>query len=283
MIYQITLSTLDIIRNIQWFLEIFLFAFAIFAIIIRNVLDKSRKTTLAHKLLMIGLAGWLLYTILDEFVYDIAGNQFIVGDPIGIYSGYLKEYPLLFISNILRDFQIFGAMVMNWSFLMVALIIMLGEYDVKKRIIKNKIVILIEIISTLILVAGDRISVEVTADSVSRPSAFSVGLGNSFLYIAIGFYLLSAFFMIIMFFKSKNQSINKSVRRRIYILSWGILFMGIGHSFWVVYKNLAPIYPWFWDPINQSIMNLIGHLLWMVSPIFIALAIFKRADRDSED
>jgi membrane-associated HD superfamily phosphohydrolase len=262
------------LKDIQYYAEPGSFLMAILLIFFTNFKKPNAERPLLNKLLLIGLSGWFLYSIMDIFLFELAWVAIPQDAPLGIYTGYPIEYPKLMYANIMRDFAIFGAMMMNWTFMIAAFCIKFGEAKTEKIFTKNKWMLVIIVISIVVVVIGDQVAVTIWENGGYSASAFTVGLGAIFIYIAIGFYILAAVFLIWNLYSASKSQSDPQMRKALIILGLGILFMGIGHSFWVIYSKIGALYPdWASQTVNWLSMSLLGHFLWMLSPIFIIVGI----------
>jgi len=166
--------TLMQIKNLQYYLEPASFLIVTIILFIRYIGSNQNERPLLNKMFILGLSGWFLYSIMDIFLFELAWSAIPTDAPLGLYTGYPSEYPKLLWANIMRDFAIFGAMIMNWSFLIAAVCLKYGEAKTKHLFFQNKLMILIIIISTATIIAGDIVSVSIWEDGGYSASAFTV-------------------------------------------------------------------------------------------------------------
>jgi hypothetical protein len=263
-----------VLKDIQYFLEPACFLIAILFINQKYHGTNFRNRPLLHKFLLIGLFGWLIYTIMDVILWELAWDSIPIESAPGVYSGYPSEYPKLLIANILRDFGALGGMIMNWSFLIASYCIKWGESKTKKIFWENKVVRYFVILFTLVLVAGDQVSVTIWEDGSLSASSLTVGLGLIFVLSGLIFYFIAAILLIQSLIQAGKEDRDLSFKKKLRVLSLGILFMGIGHVYWIIYSQIGNAFPdWTAQTIVWVSFSLIGHLLWMCSPICISIAL----------
>lgn len=261
-------SNLAIILGIQRYLEPFLFILTTFLLYYKFHHISMQNRPQLNKLLLFGMGGWSIYSLLDIIIFNFAWESIPPSEPVGIYSGYLIQYPLLFWANVLRDFAIGGAMIMNWSFLIAAHNIHFGELRTRKIFFENRKMLLFEIVSTLVLIGGDMISVTVHPEGFISASSAKVGLGAIFLIITVCFYIFAGGMLLKVFQNIMFEDQDPKFKHRLRLISAGIISMGIGDLYWGILSIFKYIYPvWFNSAINWMTTSFVGHLFWILCPI----------------
>jgi hypothetical protein len=244
----------------------------------RGVPFRQRPTL--HQVIIGGLSWWFIYIAFDTILYVIAPISFSE-PPIGVQLsgvGYDPDYPSLFIANIMRDIGFTGALLLGWAYLFASILISAGEEKFRKKISRNPIILAIIIISTIIFVANDVISVTVSSTNVNVTAGFN-GVAGSSILSTIFIYFLGGGLLI----RALNRSFrtqSQEIRNQLRFITLGIIFMGLGHSYWFTLGLLVPIIPHIIFAVKPiEILYYIGHSFWTCAAIFIYLGF--RKDRNA--
>jgi len=107
--------------------EVILYIIVLFSLNKKYKGEPLMKRPSLHIYFFLGIAGWLLYMILDTIIFAIAPLSLVGPLTPGIaIQGYTAEYPSLLIANLLRDFGIIGAILTAWFYCMAAVRINTG-------------------------------------------------------------------------------------------------------------------------------------------------------------
>jgi hypothetical protein len=228
-----------------------------------------------HKLILIGIFGWIIYITLDIFIYIFAAVSFEGVPPPAFFEGYTKDYPSLLIVNILRDVGFLGALTISWMYLMASFSLRFGERRTREIFQQNKLVILaINLISSIIVI-GDRIGVSITENGPKVKAVYNGFSGTSIL-LTVVIYFTSAVLLSQTFKRISNGDESGNLKKRLTYLSIGIMNMGFGHIYWFILGQIAMFNPALFSNFNHVIfLYVFGHLIWMLSPIFIYLGLSK--------
>jgi hypothetical protein len=226
--------------------------------------------------------AWAVYVSCDIPIYLFAALSFnpAVPTPISGVTGYPLAYPSLIVANILRDIGMtFGQL--NFILILFATYqIRHGEAAFKKNVARSPIFIII--ISVYLTVSGifDGIQVVINPSTVGVSAVFS-GMSLIMIIIMISAYFYSAIKFKRALFEGIEEA-ERPLKRRLVVLSLGILLLGIGHAYWLVLGILRfiPALVLFLRT-NASILSMIGHLIWACSPILIFFSL--RTSQSSKD
>ncbi len=228
-----------------------------------------------NKLFIVGLFSWFIYITLDTVIFIIAPLSFEGPIENGKFVGYLIQYPSLFIANIIRDIGFLGLIIISWCYFIAAFSIKLGEKKTNKIFFENKSVLGLMIAFTVMFDIGDLIKVEFK-DGQTNTSAAWEGISGLFLVIVIAMFFVSAIMLNTNLKSTVTTDIDEKYRRKIRFLMFGVIAMVAGDIYWLI-LGLLRKWPAFIDFVmtymNYGILYWIGHLIWMLSPIFIYLGL----------
>jgi hypothetical protein len=231
-----------------------------------------------HKLFLMGLIGWFIYIALDILIYTVAGISMTELTPIGNYAGYLLEYPSLLIVNILRDIAFLGSMIMSWCYLIAAFALRFEEEKIKEAFTSNKIVLTIMIVISIIIIAGDIIQVSVEDTGITVSGIFN-GFAGFAIILNVSVYVFSAILLYATLRSVAKDDPSKSFRRRITFFMWGVIFMGLGHIWWITLGIISIVNPKLL--IFPLLMYFfIGHGFWIASPILIYFGFARKSSKN---
>ncbi len=244
------------------------------------------KRPLLYKLLLCGIAGWIIFILLDSFIFIFAPISFepVIG-PVK-YLGYNSNYPSLLISNILRDISVIGLLTVLWSNLVVTYNIMYGNEKTWKKILHNKILILFIVCFSIIMIIGETISVKIQDNIFIVDAEFSKLSGICIVIFLIIYIFVSILFVFSFRHGSKNFFFG-TYRRQIKFLELGTIFIVIGFLIRVITGFFLTIfikeYP---NDLLIFLSHFIGHLFWIFSPIFTYFGIkvpFEEINLENEN
>ncbi|UYP44169.1 hypothetical protein NEF87_000454 [Candidatus Lokiarchaeum ossiferum] len=226
---------------------------------------------LVERLYLMGMIGWFVYITLDIFIFLVApaSMEFAL---VGEYGGYSTIYFSLFLSNFLRDVAFSGALIMLWAFLYASLMIWLGETTATELFHKKWVGLLIGIISLLIIVF-DQITVKITSDG-PHVNADSSWLGGSVLFLFILIFVISVSILIYSLRHETNAWTSNHLKPHIRYLILGLALMGLGNLYWAIFGGLRSLIPSAFSDFQVSaLFTALGHVFWIISPIFLNLGI----------
>lgn len=259
-------------------LESIIFALSIVTLNKKIKIQGINSETQLSRLFLIGVTGWFIYITLDALIYVIAPLSMGSYTSYGVYEGYNFSYPSLLIANILRDIGMAGSLVFNWIIFITAFFILYGQKSTNKKIIQNKMVMILIIIISAVLIISDQIQVNYNNPGTLHVSANWHGFGGFSLALIILQFSFSIFFLLRNLSRSKQSihELSPSLNQKIQFLSIGVIIMLCGHLYWLF---LGRFYSYLSNIINTTartvIVYWIGHLFWMSAGIFIYLSVKK--------
>ena len=162
---------------------------------------------------------------------------------------------------------------MCWSYLIAAFSLRFDEERVKSVFTNNKVVLSLMIVITIVIAAGDSIKVSVSEAGISVSgvfngfAGFSVGL-NVLLYVVSALMLYRTISVV------TSDDPSKLFKKRIRFFMWGVIFMGIGHIYWLVLGLISIFSPsMLFLPV--LFYFFLGHSFWTISPVLIYLGFGK--------
>ncbi len=216
--------------------------------------------------------AWAVYVSFDIPIYLFAALSFDPTVPITVV-GYELAYPSLLVANIFRDIGMtFGQL--NFILILCATYqIRHGEAAFKKNITRNPIFILI--VSVYLTISGIFDGIQVKITSTVGVSAVFSGMSLIIICTMITAYFYSAIKFKRALFEGIEEA-ERPLKRRLVVLSLGILLLGIGHAYWLILGILRfiPGLVLFLGA-NASILSMVGHLIWACSPIVIFFSLRK--------
>ncbi|WP_371804769.1 PAS domain-containing protein [Candidatus Lokiarchaeum ossiferum] len=261
---QFILVIPKVIESLLWIFNIIL-GFQKF----KGIAWKDRP--LVERLYLMGMIGWFVYITLDIFIFLVApvSMEFAF---VGEYGGYSTVYFSLFVSNLLRDVAFCGALVMLWAFLYASLMIWLGETTAMELFQKKWVGNIIGIISLLIILF-DQITVKITSNG-PNVNADSSWLGGGVLFLFILIFIISISILIYSLQHETNAWTSNHLKPHIRYLILGLALMGLGNMYWAILGGLRTLTPsLFRDFRVSSLLTAIGHVFWIISPIFLNFGI----------
>jgi hypothetical protein len=232
--------------------------------------------------MLIGILGWFVYITLDLIIYLIAPLSFNLTTPAGTYTGYRSDLLSLLIANVLRDIAMFGALTLNWSFIVTSFSIRFGEKKTYKIFRSNPIAFILILLINGILIFGDRIKVVMLDNQEVNVRASWTGLYGIFLLVIVFQFFLSIIFLIASISSAKRKyGFNSTLNKKMFYIFLGVVFMATGNLYWVLLGVFSPQYISVISIIsNQVILSWIGHAFWMFSALFFYKSIIIRIDPD---
>ena len=248
--------------------------FVIISLMIRDYKETPfKERPQLHQLLLIGLSGWFVYITLDIIIYIVAPVSFPFSAADGIYTGYPSQYPSLLIANILRDIAFVGACLIAWCYFIAAFNIYHGTLKTSEIFFKKKHYLSLMMGISILIVVMDQVSVKIV-DHQTQVKAVWTGVSGFFIFLNITIYIFSSILISKALNVAKHGSPSPEFRRKTTYLARGILFMGFGHTYWLIMGLWASQDPAIFTSIaNVFIMQLIGHFLWLMSPVLIYLGL----------
>ncbi len=240
-----------------------------------------------HQYFVLGIAGWILYMILDIIIFAIAPLS--LSEPLtpGIMQGYTIEYPSLLFANILRDIGIIGAIFTAWFYCMAAVRINTGislngkifGSDKKILSIKNfkltwgHFSSILAVTILIIFIILDQIKIEII-DSTTIHVSSDWGIA---MILIIILYSISTILMVQQLFKIRKTQMEIEYKHRATLLGWSIIIFTSGILYWALMGILLGNY----ESIKQFslVFFYFGHIIWMISAILIFQA-FKQIKSD---
>lgn len=227
---------------------------------------KGMSRYILNQMFFLAFIGWSVYISTDALLYIVAANN------AAAFS----------FANIMRDVGVFMLAFTPFCFLQASFIIKEGEeialHEKKKRLI---FAFVITFVMALILALTDTIIVRdltlpgkpiidpsllppsgafrVTFDSVTVQGQVS----TFFILVFVAWYIASVLLMFIQ--QSRESGLKKT---RSWFIMLGILMIPIG----ILYFILLPyVFPMSQNANVQPWVNLIGHVIWAMSPVLVFL------------
>lgn len=226
-----------------------------------------------HRSFLIGMLAWSFYIFLDIFIYTCAGVSMSSTTPNGIYQGYNSQFPSLFFVNILRDIAFASSLLMSWNYLFATFALRFDEEKVKAIFTQNLITLFLMIVLTLIITMGDIIQVSVNNGEILVSGVFN-GFAGVSIILNVSIYVLNGLLLFITLRDITREDPSLEFQRKIRFFMLGIVSMGLGHIYWLVLGLLSPILS-LNSLFSQFLVYFLGHLFWIISPIFIYLGFGK--------
>ncbi len=245
-----------------------------------------------HKFFVYGILGWIWYMIFDSIIYIIAplsipeGTIFplvqIGGEFLPIIQGYNIEYPSLFIANILRDLAMPGGIIMAWFYCAASVKILNGVnlheqvFGSEEKIIDMGKVSLkwgtlwkiCAIIIIILLVALDGIIVkEKNSGDVDIVSNWAYGT-----FLILIFFTFATILMVKQMINLRKTEMDDEFKNRAKNLGRSIITFTIGLYYWGLLGSIAKLLPDQTLEIANIIFLIIGHVIWILSAIYVYLA-----------
>jgi hypothetical protein len=267
------ISSLQLTLIIPKAIETALFVINIYLINKKNKGIAWKDRPQFHKSFLLGMVAWTIFILADIFIYTLAGLSMDEFTPFGTYQGYDPNFPSLFGVNILRDIAFVASLIMCWSYLIAAFSLRFDEERVKSVFTNNKVVLSLMIVITIVIAAGDIIKVSVSETGISVSGVF-----NGFAGFSIGLNVLLYVISALMLFRTisvvTSDDPSKLFKRRIKFFMWGVIFMGIGHIYWLV-LGLISIFSPSMLILPKLFYFFLGHSFWTISPALIYLGFGK--------
>jgi len=265
--------------------EVFLYIIVLFSLNKKYKGVPLMKRPSIHIYFFLGIAGWILYMILDTIIFAIAPLSLVGPLTPGIpIQGYTPEYPSLFIANLLRDIGIIGAILTAWFYCMAAVRINTGISLNQKIFRSDKKILTIKgfkltwghfsfilaIFVLIIFIALDQIVIEVI-DSTTIHVSSDWGVAMILIIVLYG---LSTILMVKQLLELRKTEMEIEYKRRAKFLGWSIIIFTSGIYYWALLGFLVGKF----EGLKQFSLAFLylGHIIWMTSAIFVYNAFKKR-------
>ncbi|MCF2141571.1 MAG: hypothetical protein K9W44_16070 [Candidatus Lokiarchaeota archaeon] len=240
---------------------------------LKKLRDQDGRIPHLTLLFLIGIGGWLLYITLDCIIYLIAPFSLSSDMANKIYKGYPLTIPSLYIANILRDIAMTGAILMAWVYLILSFYLKYGEHRTNRMFFQNRLMNFTILFITVLAVIGDRIQIR-KIDNKVLVNAEWTGLASLGLYLIIFLFTLATVVLGAVLISIIRDIERKSLRRKIWYIFLGVALFTFGDYYWFFTGILSEIFhPYLTETSIRMILYTIGHLIWMLSPIFIYLSL----------
>ncbi|MHA2001301.1 MAG: hypothetical protein ACTSVU_04335 [Promethearchaeota archaeon] len=219
--------------------------------------------------LFLAQIGFLIYITLDIFIFIIAPFSMTKNITYGRYTGYPTLYPSLIIANFLRDLAMGGLLLTIWNYLFAAFNIRWGS-KFSDRIFMRKCVIIVILIFSTATIIGDRVQVEIS-DIGCHVRSYWYGISAVSSYLII-FLLIVISFILISSFHTTTKKINDSTyRKKIFLISLGIIFLAFGFFYWILIGIVGTIFAHWNVFLGLYLPYYIGHAIWLTSSVLILM------------
>jgi hypothetical protein len=225
---------------------------------------------------------WIIYMILDtiislvigldiseEYLQSLAPTDF----PL-VLIGYDSGFPLVSISNFLRDIQMLFGLIMIIYFYYAANIIRRGTEQANEHM-KNNYLRLFFILTIFIVIVFDSKQIVFKTPlsysvSASWDSLSPIGWIGFFLYSGLMTY--TSLIIIIVYIRS-HKKLTKPENIRLLLFNIGSILLLMGVWYWVLIPLFQLVFSFSMDPF---IKGLIGHLIWSAAPVCFFIGLKKR-------
>jgi hypothetical protein len=241
---------------------------------------KWLKRPILNQLLIIALFGWMTYIFLDIFIFWMAAFSFENFAPLNeklYFHGYNLDYPSLFWCNVLRDIAFAGLLIHLLAISFVPRIVLKGEAEFKQNVLTSKRITL-TILLCLFIIYNDEISVTLYSNDIRIDTVWN-GIALIVLFGVMIAYFIAASRIRYVFKKilREDEQSNVIIKKQCLYLSWGFFFVGFGYILMLAFGIIEGFNPEFIQN-NRILLGYIGHIVWALSPIFIAQA-FKTPNK----
>jgi hypothetical protein len=274
-------SRLQMILIIPKLIETALFAINIFLINKKNKHINWKDRPQFHRSFLMGMMAWTIYILLDIFIYTCAGLSMDDTTPFGTYQGYDPNYPSLNGVNILRDIAFGASAIMSWNYLIAAFALRYDEENIEAVFTKNFITIFLMAMITLIITVGDVVQVTVSESGISVGGIFN-GFAGLSIALNVIIYIICALLLYITLREVSREDPSKDFKKRIRFFMWGIIFMGIGHIYWVIIGLIQSLNPSILA-LPEMLYFFLGHSFWIISPVLIYFGFGKGKKTANEE
>ncbi|MHA1229911.1 MAG: hypothetical protein ACTSRP_02265 [Candidatus Helarchaeota archaeon] len=220
---------------------------------------RKNKEYILNRTYFISFLGWAAYIILDAILFPIGHIE------TGSFGNVTTKYGIAtipIIANVLRDIAVFAGAIIAFGFLYASIIIRYGEAKAKER---NTLILLGAgyILMSVLTAIFDQIIKEINKVPETVHTQFSIP--SAIMIVAqIVIYFLGIYELAIIYRKTSE----KKEKRRIFYFIMGATFIALGVLFFVVVGLVGT------EGIAY-ITGPIGHIIWILAPIFILLGIRK--------
>ncbi|MHA1311740.1 MAG: hypothetical protein ACTSQO_12580 [Candidatus Helarchaeota archaeon] len=236
-------------------IEVFVYLFCAITIY------RKKRGYILNRTYFIALSGWVVYILLDAILFPVGHIEPFSFGYISVNSG-LATIPM--IANILRDIAVAAGGVLAFGFLYASIIIRFGEARAKEK--RTLLIMLggyfLLVIPTIIF---DQIIKEINLNPVTVHTQFNIPSAIMILAQII-VYFIGVYELFVIYRKISD----KNEKRRILFFILGVIIIAIGVLFFVIIGlvNLEG---------SAFITGPIGHIIWILAPIFILIGI-KRTE-----
>ncbi|MHA1338719.1 MAG: hypothetical protein ACTSRZ_02280 [Promethearchaeota archaeon] len=246
-----------------------------------KVLEETGKKSYLKTSFIQTFLYWIYYMILDIIAPLIVGLSFSENFIMDLFITESEE-PLLFfgvtpisllVGNILRDIQFIFASIFIYSTYKNMILIRwgrsIGEIRYRRRFIS-----IILIIGMIFVVTFDYGGVAVYKYYIKVVYNFSnFALIGIFVYLLVISYACTS---LIAQVRSGKNKISESVYLKLRNFMIGYSFICAGMWYWI----LMPLIPFKLTPL---FLQLIGHLLWILAPLFIGYALIQKRENEIDN
>ncbi|MHA1271416.1 MAG: hypothetical protein ACTSPY_16605 [Candidatus Helarchaeota archaeon] len=220
---------------------------------------RKKKEYILNKIYFVSLCCWAIYIIFDAILFPIGHLETTSFGTISVKSG-VATIPMY--ANILRDIAVCAGGILAFGFLFASIIIRYGEAIAKEK--KTLMIIVCGYLALVIPTAiFDQIIKEVDRVPVTVHTQF--GIPSILMIVAqIVVYFIAIYELVVIY---RNISDAKE-KRRIFYFIMGAIFIALGVIFFIAVGAIGM------DEI-AFITGPIGHIIWILAPIFILMGIRK--------
>jgi PAS domain S-box-containing protein len=218
------------------------------------------------------MIGWFVFISLDLILFPIATLSFSNAIPGTQYSGYNMEYPSLLMANILRDVSTIGTMLVIGSFFFTALNLRFGN-EVVRKILSNKLIILIIFISFKLLIYGDRLIISITNEYVVVDSDMQ---GFSAIAFALGLllYLIAVIIITFQFKDLKVYIVSNRSKKQLKSLIYALFLHILGFFIFLLMGLIQNLIPLIFQQYHlRFIFQIGGHSVWILSGLILGFSL----------
>ncbi|HMF33612.1 MAG TPA: hypothetical protein VKK79_19470 [Candidatus Lokiarchaeia archaeon] len=250
-----------------------IFFFVLIAIGVKNRGGRSYKDQYyLNRTFFFAFLSWVFYITCDLFIFLFAAVSFDPTVPITAV-GYDLGHPSLLVANILRDIGLTGGLLNAIFLLIAAMQIRYGEKETKRKVTRNPISIIVIVAFLVIGGAFDMIKVQIGSNGNVSINPYYASVTIITLSTAVGVYFAAAFALRSSLYYNIKEA-PPLLRRRLRLLSFGVLLMGVGEAYWILkgVLNLVPAFTVF-ITTNDLWLKIAGHCIWILSPVLIYLGL----------
>ncbi len=281
-IMALTIQAVQLLTSIPKIIEFIIYLFLIIDLVKRYNAKPVDQRYILNKVFIFAFVCWAIYIFLDILIYilPVARIELLTYDisKENALTGYPLDFPELLIAQLLRDIAFTAGYLFIAAYLYAAVIIKSGEDSAKKFIAHSKISFAFFCLLAILSIANDQIGVYKQGASVIVEERVNTFGGAVSILMITGFLMVTS--IIILRTLSKFGSNDKILRKRSLLIGIGVLLMGIGAVYWIIF-GLARAN----IDVNQMVVQImmlifLGHMFWTISPILIYKGL-KYTDKSS--